>query len=219
MAHGHGSAGDQLYTRPDLRRAWFDNLQKTGAGILTVNLRGNAWMSPAASEDLRLLLQWMREEQGLQRTLFLSGSMGGTSNLIYATLHPEDVNVLVALGAVADIGSYHAWCLKQPVNIAREIGMAIQHSYAEAPLPLKVIFEKHSAIQNAARLTMPLYFAHGEEDALMPVSQARAFAEKMKCHEHFFYHETPGGNHDSPLWDKEVWRFIDTYLPSLKVER
>lgn len=214
VAHGHGSSGDQLYTRPDIRRAWLDNLQKTGAGILTVNLRGNAWMSPAAAEDLRLLLQWMRAEQGLQKTLFVSGSMGGTSNLIYATLHPEDVHALVAMGAVADIGSYYAWCLKQHAGIVREIAMAIQRSYTEATLPLKVTFEKHSAMQNATRLTMPLYFIHGEKDVLMPVSQARDFAEKMKSHEHFSYHEIPGGNHDSPLWDEGVWRFINIYWPS-----
>jgi len=206
VLHGHGSAGDQLFTRQDIRAAWLPKMLDCGAGILTVNLRGNAWMNPSAAVDLHELLQWVREEYGLKKTLFYSGSMGGTSNLIYAILHPEDVNIVVALGAATDLASYYSWCLDQSLNIAQQIAGAIKESYGD-PSSKKVLFQRHSVLRNAARLTMPVYLAHGEADTLIPVEQSRNLAQVMQHQKYFYYREVPGGNHDSPLWDEDAWKF------------
>jgi len=214
VLHGHGSAGDQLFTRQDIRETWLPKFRDSGAGILTVNLRGNAWMSPAAAADLHELLQWMRARQGLEKTLFYSGSMGGTGNLIYAILHPEDVNAVVALGAATDLAPYYFWCLDQPLEIARQIAGAIKESYGGDPSSQKVLFQYHSVLQNRERLTMPIYLAHGELDILMSVEQARNLAQAMQQQKYFCYHEIPGGNHDSPLWDERAWEFAKTQLES-----
>ena len=214
VLHGHGSTGDQLFARQDIREAWLPKFLDSGAGILTVNLRGNAWMSPAAAADLQELLQWMRLEHGLEKTLFYSGSMGGTSNLIYAILHPEDVNAVVALGAATDLAPYYFWCLEQPLEIVRQIASAIKEAYGGDPSSQKVLFQHHSVLQNAARLTMPIYFAHGESDVLMSVEQARNLARAMQHQKYCCYHEIPGGNHDSPLWDESAWEFAKAELES-----
>lgn len=76
VLHGHGSHGDQLYTRKDVRECWLEPLRKTGGGIITPNLRDNAWMNPAAASDLHELINFLRKEYGLNKTLFCSGSMG-----------------------------------------------------------------------------------------------------------------------------------------------
>jgi len=212
VLHGHGSTGDQLFTRQDIREAWLPKFLESGAGILTVNLRGSAWMSPAAVVDLQELLQWMRAEQGLEKTLFYSGSMGGTSNLIYAVLHPEDVNAVVALGAATDLSSYYCWCLDQSLSIARQIADAIREAYGGDPLSQKVLFQQHSVLQNTARLTMPVYLAHGGADILIPIEQSRNLAQAMQHQKYFCYHEIPGGNHDSPLWDEDAWEFAKNYV-------
>ncbi len=62
VLQGHGSHGDQLYTRKDLREIWLDPLRATGAGIITPNLRDNAWMSPAAAFDMHELIEYLRGE-------------------------------------------------------------------------------------------------------------------------------------------------------------
>ncbi|MEO6907446.1 MAG: alpha/beta hydrolase [Abditibacteriaceae bacterium] len=212
VLHGHGATGDQLYTRQDIRQAWLPNFLVSGAGILTVNLRGNAWMSPAAATDLHELLQWMRIEYGLEQTLFYSGSMGGSSNLIYAALYPEDVNALVALGAATDIGSYYSWCLQQSLGIAHEIAIAIKDAYGGEPDAQKVLFKQHSALQNTSKLIMPVYLAHGAADVLIPVEQARELAKAMQDQKYFYYHEIPDGNHDSPAWDGRSWDFVNQHF-------
>jgi pimeloyl-ACP methyl ester carboxylesterase len=216
VLHGHGSTGDQLFTRQDIRKAWLTKFLNNGVGILTVNLRGNAWMSPAAATDLHDLLQWMRVNFGLEKTLFYSGSMGGTSNLIYAVLYPEDVDAVVALGATTDLATYYFWCLEQPLEIAQQIAGAIKEAYSGDPLSQKVLFQQHSVLRNISRLTMPIYLAHGESDILMPVEQARNLAQAMQPQKYFCYHEISGGNHDSPLWDEDAWEFAKVQLESWK---
>ena len=45
---------------------------------------------------------------------------------------------------------------------------------------------------------MPVYLAHGDADALIPVEQSRALAALCRS-PRFRYREIPGGHHDSPL--------------------
>ena len=195
VLHGHGSHGDQLYTRQDVRESWLEPLRKTGGGIITPNLRDNAWMNPAASYDMHELINYLRNEYGLKKTLFYSGSMGGTGNLIYSILYPEDVDAVVSLGAATDLKSYRKWCLEQDKPVVREIAEAISIAYKEDEL------EKHSTLLNAEKLNMPVYFIHGGADEIIPVEQAVMLAEKLQGKADFFYEEIPGGNHDSPLYE------------------
>jgi pimeloyl-ACP methyl ester carboxylesterase len=48
-------------------------------------------------------------------------------------------------------------------------------------------------------LTMPVFLAHGENDALMPVAEMRALAAKLAGRSDCTYTEVAGGDHDSPL--------------------
>ena len=199
MIHGHGSHGDQLYTRPDLKKVWLPHFLKLGVGLLSPNLRDNAWMGPAAAHDLHELLAFVRGECGARQFILASGSMGGTSNLIYAVLHPEDVAGVVALCPATDLASYHAWCRERNTGVIKEIADAIERSYGGPPAGQPKTYEAHSALKNAASLTMPVYIAHGSADATIPVSQSRLLAAAMAGKKDFTYVEMPNGHHDSPL--------------------
>ncbi|MHC4883863.1 MAG: alpha/beta hydrolase family protein [Planctomycetota bacterium] len=207
--HGHGSHGDQLYTRPDIRDSWLPAFRATGAAILTPNLRDNAWMSPAAARDLHDLVTWVRSERGAGHFLFCSGSMGGTGNLIYAVLHPEDVDGLVVRGAASDLKHFHVWsreaCTKP---IGSEIADAIEAAYGATPQDDAALYEAHSALLGCDRLTMPVYLSHGGADETIPVEEARRLAEAMAGREHFIYEEIEGGNHDAPLWNTEDLNWV-----------
>ena len=199
MIHGHGSTGDQLYTRRDIRENWLPAFLESGAGILTVNLRGNSWMGPAAAEDMHALVGFLRDEYGMQQSIFCSGSMGATSNLIYGVLYPEDVNGIIALCPASDLASYDQWCRQQDKPILQEIAAAIEKSYGGTPEEVPEIYRKHSALLNADRLVMPVFIAHGNADAIIPVEHSRVLADKMKHNNNFSYREIPGGGHDLPL--------------------
>ena len=81
-------------------------------------------MSPAAASDLHALLRFVRSEYGARAFLFFSGSMGGTSNLIYSVLHPADVQAAGALCPAVDLASYYAWCRARDAGVIREGGPA-----------------------------------------------------------------------------------------------
>lgn len=198
--HGHGSSGDQLYTRPDIAGTWLPAFLARGMGILTPNLRGNAWMSPKAASDLHSLLEYVRQTYGAGRFVFVGGSMGGSSNLIYSVLHPEDVAGTMALCPSTDLITYYPWCVAQTSSaILQEIATAIRVSYGGLPTILQERYSAHSALLNTDRLTMPVFVSHGDADTIIPVSGARQLAAAMSGNPDFRYVEIPGGGHDAPL--------------------
>ncbi len=197
VLHGHGSHGDQLFIRADIRPR-IDFMLKQGLGFLTPNLRDNAWMCPEAASDLAGLIRWAKAEFNWRKIILASGSMGGSGNLIFAMLHPELVDAVVALGAATDLRRYADWCAEQTKPICGEIRRAILTAYRQD----NALLERHSVYRHAQRLTMPVWLRHGSDDAIIPVSEARALTQLIPLN----YQEIPGGDHDSPLhcWDECV---------------
>lgn len=194
--HGHGSTGDQLYTYDKVREHRLDGLRKEGWGILSPNLRGNAWMCPAAVEDLHSLLEYLRNNFNAESFVFFSGSMGGTGNLIYGVLHPEDVSACVSLCPVTDLPDFEQWCAQRKSCITE----AIDFSYGGTPLGKTDLYRRHSAFANMDKITFPVLITHGDADDTVPVEQSRRFAEKAKNFKFpFEYIEIPKGGHDAAL--------------------
>jgi pimeloyl-ACP methyl ester carboxylesterase len=199
VIHGYGSHGDQLFVREDIRRDWLPRFRDRGMGILAPNHRNNGWMGPRAAADLHALLGFVRREFGAARFTFISGSMGGTCNLIYAVLHPEDVAAVVALCPVTDLGPFYSWRAANvpPASVAGSLA-DMRAQYDGSPAERPEVFRRHSCLKNAARLTMPVFLAHGDADTIIPVEESRALAALCRS-PRFRYHEIPGGHHDSPL--------------------
>ncbi|HEY3415903.1 MAG TPA: alpha/beta fold hydrolase [Armatimonadota bacterium] len=208
--HGHGSTGDQLFTRRDVRELWLSRYRAAGLGVLALNLRGNAWMCPAAVEDLRRLLAWVREAYGAREFYLLSGSMGGTSNLIYAALHPEDVAAVMALCPATDVGSYATWLREHPGGVRDDILAAIVAAYGGTPAEQPARYAAHSALRLAERLTMPLLLSHGDADDLIPIEQSRQLAAALGNASNLTYVEIPGGGHDAPLNHEATLAWMNT---------
>lgn len=198
--HGHGSTGDQLFTRPDIRDLWLPTFRGAGLSIVTPNLRGNAWMSPAAVSDVADLLAYLRATHGARRFFFASGSMGGTSNVIYAVCRPGDVAGAVALCPATDLAVYHAWCkARETTPVIAQIMRAIETNYGGPPGSRGGVYANHSAVRNSARLTMPMFVSHGDNDAIIPYSEAQALADAVGGRTSFHFETLRGGHHDSPL--------------------
>lgn len=192
VLHGHGSCGDQLYSWRQTE-SWCKAIRSARCGLLTPNLRGNAWMSPEAVEDLADLICFCKNKFNWHKILICSASMGGSGGLIFASLHPELVDGIAVMGAATDLESYVEWCDKQTLEVCGRIAAAIRTSYGSQE---KMI--QHSVCRNAAKLTMPCLFYHGADDKIIPVSQSRRLAGVMADSPDFFYREIYQGDHDSP---------------------
>ncbi len=195
VIHGHGSHGDQIFMRADIKPRVPFMISK-GLGILAPNLRDNAWMSPEAADDLTELIGYAKKQYGWEKIILCSGSMGGTSNLIYAGLHPERVDGVVALGAASDLKRYVKWCDSRTERpICAEIAAAIRTAYHDD----EALMDRHSVCRNASNLTMPVFLYHGSADATIPVSESRILTGLLAGKQNFHYGEIYNGNHDSPL--------------------
>lgn len=214
--HGHGSTGDQVYTRPDIRQHWLAHYLALGLGILSPNLRGNAWMSPEAVADLHALLEFVRGEYGAQDFCFLSGSMGATGNLSYATIHPEDVSMVAALCPVTDLSAYHEWCCLHPGGVRDEIRAAIESAYGGRPDQVPEQYVRRNVARHADRLTMPLLLAHATGDGIVPVEQSRVLWQRLSGRPQVTYVEIEGGDHDSPLHGGGLLGWLDGQLQRLR---
>jgi len=204
--HGRGSLGDQLFIRQDIRDYWLKTFMELGASILTADLRGNAWMCPAAAEDLRNLIAWIRAEYGAERFVFVSGSMGGTSSLVFGVLHPEDVTSIVACCPATDVGRYHG-------VLTREIAQAMECAYGGCPAALQELYERHSACANAEKLKgKEILVIHGTDDAVNPVSESRVLAERMRDEPTFEYIEVEHGTHDSVLSEMRLREYLRSLM-------
>ncbi len=209
VIHGHGSHETQLCMRQDVRRVQLTAYLELGVGIITPNLRNNAWMGPSAVLDTDALLDFLRSRYGAERFYFESGSMGATSNIIYACLRPQNVSGVVARGAITDLAAYIPFCRKEhtkvPVGdwrqqIFKEIADCIEEAYGGTPEERTEIYRAHSPLFHPEALAdIPIFLAHGTQDELMPVAQSRRFAAAMADNPNFTYVEVPGGNHDAPL--------------------
>ncbi len=198
VLHGHGSHGDQLLTRRDISELWLPYLRAADVGVLCPNLRDNAWMSPAATEDLANLLRREREAVPNRRLLITGGSMGGTGALIFAMRHPELTDACVAFGAATALDAYMAWLAEPGTGREHLHGLleALQDAY-----PDQAARDAHSVAFHADALpSVPIIHIHGGADEIIPVEQAHRLVAQMEGKSNFRYKEIPNGDHDSPLW-------------------
>ena len=190
--HGHGSHGDQFFTRKDVAAILVPMVEEYNLSVISPNLRGNAWMSPAAVSDLCQLLTQQREIHGFSRYIFCSGSMGGTGALIFATVHPELVDGLGILGGATDIRRYLDFCRRGALPVHKSIAEAIESHYSPGD------YETHNVCLHFEKLTMPLCFLHGAEDQVMPPGELEALRDLMKNVPTAEFRLVPG-EHDAPL--------------------
>lgn len=164
---------------------------------------GNSWMGPVAEAGMVDLVAALRERWPKPSLYLMGGSMGGSSALIFALRQPQLLSGVLARCPAGDIQSYHEWCLDRAAQnpTLRNISDAISLHYRAAGGELADELRLRSALQNAERLTMPVYLCHGSADALIPVEWTRRLAEKLQVlGRKVEYEELPGGGHDSPIY-------------------
>lgn len=190
--HGHGSHGDQLFVRADIK-ARLQLIERLNLSVVAPNLRDNAWMCPAAVADLAELLTHCREKYAFRRYIFVSGSMGGTGALIFAVRHPELVSALGVMGGATKLRRYREFLRGGAKPIHREIFDAIGAHYREGD------YELHDVSAQAGKLAMPLAFYHGEADAIMPVTEMYDLRDRLADKPDARFFAIPGGGHDAPI--------------------
>lgn len=156
--HGHGS--DRWQFVKDQRgecRAARDAAARHGFLFVSPDYRAKtSWMGPAATADVQQILRDLRQQFRVGKVIICGGSMGGTSAIAFAAMHPDLVDGVVSLNGTANLLEYG------------QFTEAITASYGGSKADKPDVYRERSAELFPERLTMPTAFTTGGKDLLVP---------------------------------------------------
>ena len=162
--HGHGSDRWQ-FMRPTRgeTRAVLDVAARHGLILVTPDYRATkSWMGPKAEADLTQIIEELKARYRIGKVLLCGGSMGASSALTYAALHPDLIDGVVSMNGTANHLEYE------------NFQDAIQASFGATKQQNPIEYKRRSAEYWPERLTMPLAItASGQDTAVPPQSVLR----------------------------------------------
>jgi len=170
LLHGHGSDRWQFITaQRDECRGLRDAAASYGMMVVSPDYRAKtSWMGPKAEADVLQILDMLREKYRIRHTIVCGGSMGASSALTFAGLHPDRVDGVVALNGTANHVEY------------RGFQDAIAQSFGGTKAQVPREYERRSAELNAEKLTMPMAATVGGRDQSVPPDSVRRLFSKLK---------------------------------------
>ena len=156
--HGHGSDRWQFVQqdRPECRESRRVAAESQMLFVSPDYRATTSWMGPAASSDMLQILDHLQQTYRLGNVVLCGGSMGGTSALAFAAMHPESIDGVVSLNGTANMLEYD------------QFQDAIQASYGGTKTEQAEVYRMRSAELFPERLTMPIATTTGGLDTLVP---------------------------------------------------
>lgn len=168
--HGHGS--DRWQFIKDARgecRGVRDVAAKHGLIVVSPDYRAKtSWMGPKAEADVVQIIAELKQRHKVQRVFIAGGSMGGTSALIFAALHPELIAGVCSLNGTANMVEY------------AKFQDAIIASYGGTKDQVPGEYKKRSAELWPDRFVMPLAVTTGGKDDVVPPQSVLRLVEKLQ---------------------------------------
>lgn len=184
--HGHGSDRWQFIRRDRSEcRGLRDAAARYGMIVVSPDYRAKtSWMGPAAEADVLQILDEIQQEYPVRHTFVCGGSMGASSALTFAVLHPDRVDGVVALNGTANHVEYTGF------------QDAICESFGGAKAEVPEEYKRRSAELWPERLLMPMAATVGGRDTTVPPdSVRRLFAVLKKRGRPVLLIDRPEGGH------------------------
>ena len=168
--HGHGSDRWQFINDArDECRAARDAAAKYQLIYVSPDYRAKtSWMGPAAERDLLQILDDLHQRFRIENVILCGGSMGGTSALAFAAIHPETIDAVVSMNGTANLIEYTGFT------------EAIAASYGGTRSERPDVYRTRSAELFPERLTMPIGLTTGGRDTLVPSDSTLRLVELLK---------------------------------------
>ena len=168
--HGHGSDRWQfVQAERDECRAAREMAAKHNMIYLCPDYRAKtSWMSPAATADMLQIIEDMQRQYRIGRVLVCGGSMGGSSALAFATLHPNIVQGVVSMNGTANLLEYAGFT------------EAIERAYGASKRDQPELYRQRSAELFPKRLQFPVATTTGGRDELVPAASTLRLMDKLK---------------------------------------
>lgn len=168
--HGHGSDRWQFVKDPRAEaRAARDVAAQHRLLFVSPDYRARtSWMGPKAEADLVQIIAELKKSHRVGRVFLCGGSMGGSSALTFAALHPELIAGVAAMNGTANHLEY------------TQFQDAISESYGGPKTAIPDEYKKRSAEYWPERFQMPVAMSLGGQDKLVPPDSCRRLAGILK---------------------------------------
>lgn len=168
--HGHGS--DRWQFVKDARdecRATREIAAKHNMLFVSPDYRARtSWMGPKAEADLVQIIAELKLKHQVGRVFLCGGSMGGSSALTFAALHPELIAGVASMNGTANHLEY------------TQFQEAISESFGGMKTAIPDEYKKRSAEYWPERFQMPVAMSTGGQDKLVPPESCQRLAGVLK---------------------------------------
>jgi pimeloyl-ACP methyl ester carboxylesterase len=170
VLHGHGSDRWQFVKGDwEICRAIRDVAAARHMLIISPDYRATtSWMGPKAEADLLQIIAEQKSRYKIGKTFICGGSMGGSSSLTFAAMHPELIHGVASYNGTANHLEYE------------KFQDAIRKSFGGTKAEIPLEYKKRSAEYWPERLTMPLAITTGGKDDVVPPQSVQRLAEVLK---------------------------------------
>jgi dipeptidyl aminopeptidase/acylaminoacyl peptidase len=184
----HG--GPESQSRPGFlgRSNYF--LNEHGVALLLPNVRGstgygksfvkldNGLKREDSVKDIGALLDWIAKQPNLDasRILVMGGSYGGYMTLAVSTHYSDRIRCAIDIVGISNFNTF----LKNTESYRRDLRRA---EYGDERDPaMREFFERIAPLNNAAKITKPLFVVQGGNDPRVPLSEAEQMVERVREH-------------------------------------
>lgn len=156
--HGHGSDRWQFATG-DINegRAARDVALKRDMIYVSPDYRAKtSWMGPKAEADVMQIIEALKATYVIEKVILVGASMGGSSSLTFAAMHPDLIDGVAALNGTANHLEYE------------KFQDAIRESFGGSRRDIPEAYKLRSAEYWPERFTMPVAMTTGGKDTVVP---------------------------------------------------
>jgi dipeptidyl aminopeptidase/acylaminoacyl peptidase len=175
----HGGPEDQAH--PGFM-GWSNYLlNELGIASIFPNVRGSSgygktflklddrFLREDAYKDIGALLDWLKTQPGLdpERVMLVGASYGGHMTLAAATLYNERIRCSMPITGPSNLVTF----LKTTARWRRDL-RRVEYGDERDP-KMRSYLEKIAPLNNAQKITKPIFFIYGKNDPAVPLSEAR----------------------------------------------
>ena len=172
VLHGYGS--DRWQFINDLRgecAASRDVAIENGMIYVSPDYRLTNWMGLSAESDVVKIIKDMKAKYRIGKVFIAGGSMGGSSCLTFAALHPDLIDGVISLNGMANYLEYVVSDWLRP---------SIHKSFGGNKTTALREFKKRSAEYWPEKFTMPVGITAGGKDTIVPPASVVRLANILK---------------------------------------
>lgn len=163
-------------------------LNEMGIAMIFPNVRGSAGYGKTflqmdngmkreeSVKDIGALIEWIAQQPDLDadRIMVTGGSYGGYMTLAVATNYNDKIKCALDVVGISHFGTF----LKNTESYRRDL-RRVEYGDERDPA-MAAFFEKIAPLNNASKITKPLFIVQGGNDPRVPRTEAVQMAEKVK---------------------------------------